>query len=60
MAWTVSGFDLDHIRASVGSPLTLPSARVIGDDGTYVSAREICDAYGIDLAFDAGPLGRNR
>ena len=50
--WLLSrGFDLQHIKSSVGSPLTLPAARVIGDDGTYVSAHEICDAYGIDVAF---------
>ena len=45
------GFELDHIRGSVGAPLNLPSSRVIGDDGTCVSAREICQSAGIELAF---------
>ena len=45
------GFELDHIRGSVGAPLNLPSSRVIGDDGTSVSARDICQSAGIDLAF---------
>jgi adenylate cyclase len=45
------GFDLDHIRGSLGAPLSLPANRVIGDDGELVSAREICDWTGIDLDF---------
>ncbi|WP_123028517.1 adenylate/guanylate cyclase domain-containing protein [Mycolicibacterium stellerae] len=45
------GFELDHIRGSVGAPLNLASSRVIGDDGTCVSAREICRSAGVDLAF---------
>jgi adenylate cyclase len=45
------GFDVDHIRGSLGAPLTLPASRVIGDDGTFVSAREICRSTGIDLEF---------
>ncbi|NIH98470.1 adenylate/guanylate cyclase domain-containing protein [Mycolicibacterium fluoranthenivorans] len=31
------------------SPLLLASRRVLGDDGTLVSAREICESTGIDL-----------
>jgi adenylate cyclase len=45
------GFDVEHIKGSIGAPLTLPSSRVIGDDGTYVSARQICEANGIDVEF---------
>lgn len=45
------GFGMDHIRGSVGAPLNLPSSRVIGDDGTLVSARDICRSAGIDLEF---------
>jgi adenylate cyclase len=45
------GFDIDHIRGSVGAPLNLPASRVMGDDGTYVSAREICQSTGIELGF---------
>ena len=43
------GFDLDHIRASVAAPLMLPAHRVLGDEGEYVSAREICESTGIEL-----------
>lgn len=43
------GFSLDHIRASVAAPLMLPAYRVLGDDGTLVSAREICASTGIEL-----------
>ena len=43
------GFDLDHIRASVAAPLMLPANRVLGDDGDYVSARELCESTGLDL-----------
>ena len=52
IAWLLDrGFDIDHIRGSVGAPLNLPAARVIGDDGTYVSAREICQSTGLELEF---------
>ncbi|MFY9920700.1 MAG: adenylate cyclase regulatory domain-containing protein [Mycobacterium sp.] len=44
-------FSLDHIRGSLGAPLNLPASRVIGDDGVYVSAREICQSTGIDLEY---------
>ena len=43
------GFDLDHIRGSVAAPVMLPANRVLGDDGEYVSAREICKSTGIEL-----------
>lgn len=44
-------FSLDHIRGSLGAPLNLPASRVIGDNGEYVSAREICQLTGIDLDY---------
>ena len=50
IAWLLDrGFDLDHIRGSVAAPLMLPANRVLGDDGDFVSAREICESTGIDL-----------
>jgi adenylate cyclase len=45
------GFSIDHIRSSAAAPFALPSSRVIGDDGTYVSAREVCESNRIDVAF---------
>jgi adenylate cyclase len=52
ISWLLTrGFRLDHIRGSVGAPLSLPANRVIGDDGEYVSAREICQWTGIDLGL---------
>jgi adenylate cyclase len=47
ISWLLTrGFRLDHIRGSVGAPLSLPANRVIGGDGEYVSAREICQWTG--------------
>ena len=52
IAWLLDrGFSLDHIRGSVGAPLTLPASRVIGDDGEVVAARDICRRHGIDVDF---------
>ncbi|HEX3285318.1 MAG TPA: adenylate cyclase regulatory domain-containing protein [Mycobacterium sp.] len=45
------GFGLDHIRGSIGAPLNLPGNRVMGDDGEFVSAHDICRSTGIDLEF---------
>lgn len=42
------GITAEEIRSSV-SPTFLASRRLIGDDGTYVSAREVADAAGVDL-----------
>jgi adenylate cyclase len=42
------GITADEIRVSV-SPMLLASRRLIGDDGTYVSAREIAESAGVDL-----------
>jgi adenylate cyclase len=42
------GFSIDHICGSAAAPLMLPAHRALGDDGHYVSAREVCEATGID------------
>jgi adenylate cyclase len=43
-----SGFDVDQIRSEF-SPMLLPANRMIGDDGTLVSAREISESSGVSL-----------
>ncbi|ORV55460.1 cyclase [Mycobacterium florentinum] len=49
VAWLLEqGITADEI-ASTNPPLLLASRRIIGDDGTYVSAREISEHYNIDL-----------
>jgi adenylate cyclase len=42
------GVTADEIR-SINPPLLLASRHLIGDDGTYVSTREISETYGMDL-----------
>jgi adenylate cyclase len=42
------GITTDEIRAT-NPPLLLASRHLIGGDGTFVSAREISDSYGIEL-----------
>lgn len=42
------GVTAEEIRTT-NPPLLLASRHIIGDDGTYVSAREISETYGIDL-----------
>jgi len=42
------GFRLDQIRNSL-SPIMLASNRIIGDDGTTISAREVADSSGLPL-----------
>ena len=42
------GFTVEHIRAEF-APMLMPAGRVVGDDGVYVSARQICEETGIDL-----------
>jgi adenylate cyclase len=42
------GITVDEIRGAF-APMLLASRRVIGDDGSYVSAREISESAGIDL-----------
>ena len=44
------GITADEIRAT-NPPLLLATRHLIGDDGTYVSAREISETHGIDLAL---------
>lgn len=47
--WLVEkGFTVEQIRAEV-SPILMPAGRIVGDDGVYVSARQICEDTGIDL-----------
>jgi adenylate cyclase len=43
------GFGIDHICGSAAAPLMLPASKVLGDDNHYVSAREVCEATGIEL-----------
>ena len=42
------GITADEIR-STSTPLLLASRHLVGDDGTYVSARDISESHGIDL-----------
>jgi adenylate cyclase len=42
------GFTADQIQHSL-VPMLLPANRVLGDDGVYVSAREVAESTGIDL-----------
>lgn len=52
IAWLLDrGFKLEHIRASVAAPLMLPAYRVLGDDGDFVSAREVCESTGVELGL---------
>jgi adenylate cyclase len=42
------GFDVEQIRGEF-SPMLLPAHRVMGDDGTLVSPREISESSGVSL-----------
>jgi adenylate cyclase len=44
------GITADEIRTT-NPPLLLASRHLVGDDGTYVSTREISETYGIDLVL---------
>ncbi|HTX94962.1 MAG TPA: adenylate/guanylate cyclase domain-containing protein [Mycobacterium sp.] len=44
------GVTADEIRAT-NPPLLLATRHLIGDDGSYVSTREISETYGIDLSL---------
>lgn len=44
------GVSADEIK-STNPPLLLATRHLIGDDGTYVSAREISETHGVDLAL---------
>ncbi|MGH3971249.1 MAG: adenylate/guanylate cyclase domain-containing protein [Mycobacterium sp.] len=49
VAWLLDqGFTAEQVRAAA-SPMLLPASRVVGNYGTYVSAREISQAHGVDL-----------
>ena len=52
IAWLLKerGFTLEQIGAAY-APMLLPGRRVMGDDGTYMSAREISEKYNMDLEF---------
>jgi len=41
------GFTDEHIRSEF-TPMLMPAGRLVGDDGVYVSARQICEETGID------------
>lgn len=47
------GFELDQIRVEV-APMLMPAHRELGDDGVYVSEREVSAVHGIDLALLQG------
>jgi adenylate cyclase len=50
VAWLFDqGFDLERISGSLAAPVLLPANRVLGDDGEYVSARQICESTGVAL-----------
>jgi adenylate cyclase len=42
------GISADEIRAT-NLPLMLATRHIVGDDGTYVSTREMSERYGVDL-----------
>jgi Adenylate cyclase regulatory domain len=42
------GFTVDQIKDEF-APMLMPAGRIVGDDGVYVSARQICEETGIDL-----------
>jgi adenylate cyclase len=44
------GITPDEIRTT-NPPLLLATRHLVGDDGTYVSTREISETYGVDLAL---------
>jgi adenylate cyclase len=41
------GFTVEQIKGEV-APMLLPAGRIVGNDGRYVSANQICDETGID------------
>lgn len=54
VAWLLEeGFGLEQIRDEV-APMLMPAHRALGDDGKYVSEREVSTAHGIDLALLQG------
>lgn len=64
IGWLIEkGYSLTEIRRSLATPLLLPANRVFGDDAAYVSAREISQSTGMELALLQrlyGAVGRPR
>ena len=49
ISWLLArGFEVDQIRSTV-SPMLLPAIRIIGDDGTSASSREISESSDVNL-----------
>jgi adenylate cyclase len=49
VAWLLDrGFTVEQIQESL-APMMLPVNRLLGDDGAYVSAREISESTGVEL-----------
>lgn len=47
--WLIGeGFTVDQIRGEF-APMLLPAGREVGNDGVYVSARQLCEDTGIDM-----------
>ena len=60
IAWLLDrGFELDHIRGSVGAPLNLPANRVIGDDGSMCPHARYAESTGIDWTSCSGSIARS-
>lgn len=64
ITWLIEkGYPLDEIRRSLATPLLLPTNTIFGDDGTYVSARELSESTGIEMDLLQrlyGAVGRPR
>ena len=55
ISWLLDqGFDLGQIAGAV-SPMFLPANRVLGHDGTLVSADDVAQASGVPVALEGGP-----
>jgi adenylate cyclase len=49
IAWLLDhGFSIENIRSAL-SPMLLPANRIIGDDGTRVSAKELSESSGLSV-----------
>jgi adenylate cyclase len=49
VAWLLErGFTVEEIRGSL-APILLPASRIVGNDGVYLSSRQISEETGIDL-----------
>ena len=47
--WLLGEGFTSSTSASEFAPMLMPAGRVVGDDGVYVSSRQICEDTGIDL-----------